>query len=225
MFSARQNPQRSHEATPPVLSSPAALLDGLFEHPHLSAWTSEQLLTGMNFTHGRRANYVVDSRPPYRVRFSGVKSGNDRTAQLSWFTRVGLNDKMDTFSPKMRSWIMAQVKSAGNKSTETRMVAVLRKNGITGWRRSYPLLGKPNFTFSESKVVLFVDGCFWHGHPTKCRIPKTNRGYWMKKIARNVARDRLATRTLEQRGWKVVRIWENAIEASSTRTRLRKALA
>ena len=154
-----------------------------------------------------------------------IKSDNEPIAHLSVFTRVWANDKMDTFSPKMRSWIMSQVKSAGNKSTEMRMVAMLRRNRITGWRRSYPLPGKPDFTFPGSKVVLFVDGCFWHGHPTECRIPKTNRGYWMKKIARNIARDRLVTRTLEQRGWKVVRIWENAIEESSTRTRLRKALA
>lgn len=120
---------------------------------------------------------------------------------------------------------MAQVKSTGNKSTETRMIAVLRKNGITGWRRSYPLQGKPDFTFPKSKVVVFVDGCFWHGHPTQCRIPKTNRGYWLKKIARNVARDKLVTRALKQKGWKVVRVWENAIEKSSTLTKLRKVLA
>ena len=141
------------------------------------------------------------------------------------FTRVWVNDKMDTFSPKMRSWIMAQVKSAGNKSTETRMVTVLRKNRIIGWRRSYPLPGKPDFTFPRLKTVVFVDGCFWHGHPTKCRIPKTNRGYWKRKIERNVARDRLVTRTLEQRGWRVIRVWENVIETASTQTRLRKALA
>jgi len=120
---------------------------------------------------------------------------------------------------------MAQVKSAGNKSTETRMVAVLRKNGITGWRRSYPLPGKPDFTFPGLKVVVFVDGCFWHGHPTKCRLPKTNRAYWKKKIERNVARDRLVTRILKQRGWRVIRVWEDVIETASTQTRLRNALA
>ena len=138
---------------------------------------------------------------------------------------VGAEDKMDAFNPKKRSWIMAQVKSTGNKSTEQNLLAILREQGITGWRRKYPLYGKPDFTFPKARVVVFVDGCFWHGHPDKCRIPKTHRTYWEKKIARNVARDRDVTRTLRKKAWKVVRIWEDCIQKQATVTRLRKALA
>lgn len=120
---------------------------------------------------------------------------------------------------------MAQVKSSGNKSTEEKLLAVLRENGIIGWRRNYPLFGKPDFVFPSAKVAVFVDGCFWHGHPRKCRIPKANRLYWVNKIARNVARDRRVTRVLKEKGWKVIRIWEDSVGNRSTVSRVRKALA
>jgi DNA mismatch endonuclease, patch repair protein len=131
---------------------------------------------------------------------------------------------MDTFSRQKRSWIMAQVKSNGNQSTEARLITVLRGNGIIGWRRRYPLFGKPDFVFPKARVAVFVDGCFWHGHPTKCRMPKVNREYWEQKIARNVARDRLVAQRLREKGWKVVRIWEDTIQKPTTLRRLRKAL-
>jgi len=70
---------------------------------------------------------------------------------------------------------MAQVKSVGNKSTEKMLVTVLRNSKIVGWRRHYPIIGKPDFAFPRKKVAVFVDGCFWHGHPFKCRVPRANR--------------------------------------------------
>lgn len=137
---------------------------------------------------------------------------------------IWARDVMDTFSRRKRSWIMAQVKSGGNRSTEALLITVLRENGITGWRRRYPLYGKPDFVFPRARVAVFVDGCFWHGHHRKCRMPKTNRAYWEQKIARNMARDRLVTRTLREKGWKVVRIWEDCVQEKITLRRLRKAL-
>jgi len=131
---------------------------------------------------------------------------------------------MDTFSKEKRSWIMAQVKSVGNKSTEQNLVTVFRQQAITGWKRGYPLFGKPDFVFPAARVAVFVDGCFWHGHPRKCRVPKAHKAYWLKKIARNVARDDLVTRALKEKGWKVVRIWEDSVEKPSTLIRLRRAL-
>ncbi len=119
---------------------------------------------------------------------------------------------------------MAQVKSDGNRSTEASMITIFRVNGITGWRRRYPLYGKPDFVFLKPRVAVFVDGCLWHGHPTKCRMPKARRTYWERKIATNVARDRLVTRTLGEKGWKVVRIWEDTVQKPSTIKRLWKAL-
>ncbi len=131
---------------------------------------------------------------------------------------------MDTFSPSKRSWIMAQVKSRGNKSTEQNLIEMLRKYGLTGWRRGYDLLGKPDFVFPKARVAIFVDGVFWHGHPQKCRMPKSNHSYWNKKITRNVIRDRYVTHSLEEKGWRVIRIWEDAILKKSTLVKLQKAL-
>lgn len=62
---------------------------------------------------------------------------------------------------------MRQVKSKKNKSTELRLIEIFRQNGITGWRRNYPVKGHPDFVFPKRKIAVFVDGCFWHGH--NCR--------------------------------------------------------
>jgi|SRR5579862_1304114 len=114
---------------------------------------------------------------------------------------------MDSFSPQIRSWIMSRVKASGNRSTEEALKRIFKRLRITGWRRSYPLFGKPDFVFRAAKVAVFVDGCFWHGHPTKCRIPKANRAYWLRKISRNRARqigDPNATKARLER----IRIWQ-----------------
>ena len=131
---------------------------------------------------------------------------------------------MDTFSAKKRSWIMAQVKSKANRSTEQALISILHTSKLSGWRRNYSIFGKPDFAFPRKKVAVFVDGLFWHGHPSKCRVPESNREYWLKKIDRNVARDRLVTSTLKNRGWKVIRIWEDMVSKPLTVSRLRKAL-
>jgi DNA mismatch endonuclease, patch repair protein len=104
---------------------------------------------------------------------------------------------------------MAAVKARGNKLTELRLVGLLRRHGITGWRRHLPLLGKPDFAFRRERVVIFVDGCFWHGCIKHLRIPKSNREYWQKKISGNMIRDRIISKELRAKGWKVVRIWEH----------------
>ncbi len=131
---------------------------------------------------------------------------------------------MDTFSQSKRSWIMAQVKSRGNKSTEQRLISVLRLNKITGWRRTYPLLGSPDVAFPKQRVAVFVDGFFWHGHPTKCRLPRTNRQYWINKIQRNKFRDRYVSRTLRKMGWTVLRIWEDSVLKTRTLHRICEAM-
>jgi DNA mismatch endonuclease (patch repair protein) len=72
------------------------------------------------------------------------------------------------------------------------------------------LPGKPDLVFARHKTVVFVHGCFWHRHPG-CNIastPKTNKAFWMKKFARNVARDREVDALLKALGWKVLVAWE-----------------
>lgn len=72
------------------------------------------------------------------------------------------------------------------------------------------LPGKPDLVFPSRRKVVFVHGCFWHGHDCKrgARIPKTNRDYWEKKIDRNRRRDARHYEDLERTGWSVMVIWE-----------------
>lgn len=118
----------------------------------------------------------------------------------------------DVFSKKKRSQVMAAVRSTGNKLTEVKLAAVLRRNGMKGWRRHLPLPGKPDFAFPKERVAIFVDGCFWHGCPRHLRMPADNRGYWRSKIHRNISRDRSAKRVLGQEGWCVLRVWEHELQ-------------
>jgi len=106
---------------------------------------------------------------------------------------------------------MARVRSHENKSTELRLITLLKKHGVTGWRRRYPLFGSPDFVFHRARVAVFVDGSFWHGHPKFCRMPASNRAYWLPKIRRNKLRDRQVSRALKTLGWRVVRIWEHEL--------------
>ena len=114
----------------------------------------------------------------------------------------------DVFTKEQRSNVMRQVKSSSNKSTELKLIAFFKMNNIKGWRRNYKLFGKPDFTFRQSKIVVFVDGCFWHGHNCRNTHPKNNANYWKKKLERNMERDKEVNMTLRNKGWKVIRIWE-----------------
>jgi DNA mismatch endonuclease (patch repair protein) len=106
---------------------------------------------------------------------------------------------------------MSLIKSKGNRNTELRLISIFRAHRITGWRRNYPLPGKPDFVFPRAKFAVFVDGCFWHGCKRHCRLPKSRTEFWHPKIARNQARDRKVKRLINERGWKVIRIWEHAL--------------
>lgn len=117
----------------------------------------------------------------------------------------------DVFDKGMRSRIMSGVRSHGNKSTELRMIALFRSHGISGWRRYSRLFGNPDFLFPKLRVAMFVDGCFWHNCPQHKTRPSTNRLFWKTKLDRNQCRDRLVTRTLHTRGWKVVRVWQHEL--------------
>ena len=114
----------------------------------------------------------------------------------------------DTFTKEQRSQIMRQVKSNRNKSTELKLIQFFKDNSIKGWRRSYNLFGRPDFVFPLAKKVVFVDGCFWHGHNCRNTKPKDNKEYWLQKISRNKKRDRTVNKTLTSNGWTVIRIWE-----------------
>ena len=115
----------------------------------------------------------------------------------------------DVISRQRRSEVMAAVHSKGNKTTELKLAAIFRKHGIKGWRRQLLMLGNPDFVFSSKRLVVFVDGCFWHGCPIHGEYPASNRAYWLRKLKRNKNRDRRVSRILRKKGWQVVRLWEH----------------
>jgi len=114
---------------------------------------------------------------------------------------------------KERSRLMSKI-----KGKETNAEIILRK-GL--WRLGYryrknykKLVGKPDIVFVKQKLVIFIDGEFWHGYnweEKKGKI-KSNSEYWIKKIERNMQRDQEATKCLESEGWKVIRFWEQEIK-------------
>lgn len=125
----------------------------------------------------------------------------------------------DVFSIEKRSAIMSRIRGAGNRDTELRLIDVFKGSSITGWRRNAKLFGKPDFVFSKQRVAVFVDGCFWHRHPG-CKFsytPKSRMDFWLPKFARNIARDRLVTRTLRNAGWRVIRVWECQLSLANAR--------
>jgi DNA mismatch endonuclease, patch repair protein len=134
----------------------------------------------------------------------------------------------DVFTKTKRSQVMSRIRGAGNKDTELRLIAIFRQNGISGWRRRRRLAGRPDFVFPREKLVVFVDGCFWHGCPAHATWPKQNADFWRTKILGNQRRDREVNRLLKKAGWRVIRIWEHALAGKHrgrTVARLRRIIA
>lgn len=123
----------------------------------------------------------------------------------------------DIFAPKRRSQIMSAIRPRGNKSTELKLAGLFREIGIRGWRRHASLIGRPDFIFPRSRVAIFVDGDFWHGHPTRFKPPKSNTIFWTEKIDYNRRRDRHVSAELRRKKWIVIRIWEGDLRRSPLR--------
>lgn len=102
---------------------------------------------------------------------------------------------------------MAAVRST-NTSPELRLRRALYAAGIRGWRCHYRgVSGKPDLAWPSLRVAVFVDGAFWHGHPSRHK-PGRSGEYWDRKIATNVERDRENDRALRSTGWIVLRVWD-----------------
>ncbi|MDB4892077.1 MAG: mismatch repair protein Vsr [Gemmatimonadetes bacterium] len=141
----------------------------------------------------------------------------------------------DVFTVAKRSAVMGKIRGRGNRDTEVRLAHLMRASGVCGWRRhirlsldakrhSGTLAGRyttPDFVFRKERVVVFVDGCFWHGCWRHANVPATRREFWVNKLSKNVARDRAARSKLRRRGWIVVRIWEHEL-VDRPQTALRK---
>jgi DNA mismatch endonuclease (patch repair protein) len=118
---------------------------------------------------------------------------------------------MDKLTPERRSENMRRIKS---KDMKPELVVRRLVHGL-GYRyrlHRKDLPGKPDLVFGSKRKVIFVHGCFWHGHELKgCldgRRPKSNTSYWVPKLARNKSRDAERIAALEANGWTVLTIWE-----------------
>jgi DNA mismatch endonuclease Vsr len=115
---------------------------------------------------------------------NAVESELQRTKLDPFISDLCGRSDSDVFSKSKRSAIMSRIRGSGNQSTELRMIALFRSNGITGWRRNHPLFGKPDFVFRRERVAVFVDGDFWHGHPKTFKYPKNNTLVQNREILR-----------------------------------------
>lgn len=115
---------------------------------------------------------------------------------------------VDRLTPERRSRLMSRI---GPKNTKPELT-VRRMLHAAGWRyrlHRKGLPGTPDIVFGTRRAVLFVHGCFWHGHHCRLgRLPKTRTEFWSEKIAGNKARDRRKVDELVEKGWRVMTIWQ-----------------
>ena len=135
--------------------------------------------------------------------------GANRPYRLAADNPAVFNELMRFLTTPARSRNMRAIKATSNATTELRFRAHLIRNRVTGWKvRPKDVPGCPDFSFPYKRIVIFIDGCFWHGCPRCGHAPKANRSYWIKKLARNKRRDTQITRALRSKGIRVLRFWE-----------------
>lgn len=123
----------------------------------------------------------------------------------------------DVLTPEQRTYNMSKIR-AKNTGPEVKLRKLLFSQGIRGYRIHYNLPGKPDIVFTKKKIVIFIDGCFWHKCPVCFQEPETRKDFWMKKIQSNINRDKKVNEQLENDGWSIIRIWEHEIRKEPERT-------
>jgi len=121
----------------------------------------------------------------------------------------------DIVTPAVRSRMMSAIKDRNTKP-ELLVRKRLFARGLRYSLHSPALPGKPDLAFRRYKAVVFVHGCFWHGHDCHLfRWPKSNRVFWRNKIHRNRAVDARTLKELRARGWRTMTVWECAVRGAS----------
>lgn len=112
--------------------------------------------------------------------------------------------------------IRRRMKAQGRRDTKPELM-IRRKLHARGYRFRVDFKPEPDLrcrgdiVFTRRRLVIFIDGCFWHGCPVHATAPKNNAEWWAAKIAANQERDGRNTRALRERGWAVLRIWEHTV--------------
>jgi DNA mismatch endonuclease Vsr len=112
---------------------------------------------------------------------------------------------------------MQHIRSKDTKP-EKMIAQELRHRKIYFVQHVKSIFGIPDFVFRRKKIEVFIDSDFWHGHPKRCVMPKSNIDYWVPKIERNRIRDKEVTARLKNEGWQVVRLWEYEIKKNLERS-------
>jgi len=152
-----------------------------------------------------------------RQLHTGRSLSQEQLAELTGFHRtyIGMiergeyNKIVDTLTKEKRSWLMSRI---GSKNTTPELIvrSLVHRLGFR-FRLHYKRLpGKPDLAFPGRKKVIFVHGCFWHGHEgcTKGRLPRSNLREWQTKIFKNRVRDKENLLQLKEDGWDALVIWQ-----------------
>ena len=132
---------------------------------------------------------------------------------------------MDVHDKKTRSYNMSQIKGKNTKPEEL-VRKYLFSQGFRYRKNDKRLPGSPDIVLPKYKTVIFVNGCFWHGHEG-CKYfvwPKSNEEFWKNKIQTNISRDGKKIAALESQGWKVVVVWECELKSSLVEETLQKLI-
>ena len=116
---------------------------------------------------------------------------------------------MDVHDKKTRSYNMSCIKGKNTKPEEIVRKTLFAK-GFRYRKNDSRLPGTPDIVLPKYKTVIFVNGCFWHGHKG-CKyyvVPKSNTEFWANKITSNIKRDVIKATQLQDLGWRVITIWE-----------------
>ena len=120
---------------------------------------------------------------------------------------------MDIWDKKKRSVVMAKIRSKDTKP-EWIVRRYLYSRGYRYRKNVKGLPGTPDIVVSKYGIVIFIHGCFWHGHEIDGHIPHSNIDFWKKKIERNKQRDERNKETLKRLGWKVMTVWECQLKSA-----------
>ena len=115
----------------------------------------------------------------------------------------------DPLTPAQRHKCMSHIRSR-NTTPEKVVRSELWRRGYRYRLNDRRLPGTPDLVLPKYRAVIFINGCFWHGHRgcAKYVVPKTNVEFWREKVARNIARDELNAQRLDTLAWTVITVWE-----------------
>lgn len=120
---------------------------------------------------------------------------------------------MDIWSKQKRSAVMAKIRSKDTKP-EWIVRRYLFSRGYRYRKNVKGLPGTPDIVLRKYGVVIFIHGCFWHGHEADKNIPISNHEYWKNKIEKNKSRDKKNIEALKQMGWSVMTVWECQLKSA-----------